>query len=95
MTAKKSTQKTIKLATAYKKLTEALATEAITGKNYRAIQKFLVAIKKKGEGLVAIKCNAKKEVLIAEAKRVLAKRCEREIRNQSFVIYEAMIAASA
>ena len=90
-TAKKSTKKSIKLSTAYRKLAEALATEAITGKNYRAIQKYLMVLKRKN--LVKIRCNSEKEVLVAEAKRVLAEQAKREVRNANFAIYEAMVAA--
>ena len=88
---RKSTKKSIKLSVAYEKLAEALETEKITGKNYRAIQKYLMVLKRKN--FVHIKCNSKKHVLIAEAKRVLARRVEIELRNANFAAYEAMVAA--
>lgn len=78
MTRNKKSTKNVKISSLYRQLIDALETEAQTGKNYRGIQKCLTALKKKG--LVNIKCNAKKEVLLSEAKKVLAIREERKIK---------------
>ena len=92
MSIKKSSKKSIKLSTAYRKLVEALETEAITGKNYRAIQKYLMALKKRG--YVKIRCNAKKEILIKEAQRVILARIEHEIHDAQRVTLPSRIKPS-
>ena len=92
MSLKKSSKKSIKLSTAYKKLAEALETEAVTGKNYRAIQKYLMVLKKRG--FVKIRCNAKKEVLIKEAQRVILAKIECEIRDAQRVTLPSRIKPS-
>ena len=89
--AKKSKPKNVKLAEAYQQLTDALATEAITGKNYRGIQKALMCLKRKK--LTQIRCNSKKICLIAEAQYLLARRAEWENKCKNFSGYSALAAA--
>ena len=68
--SKKSSNVSKAEADAIAQLQEAIATEKLTGKAYRAIQKALTVLKK--QGITKIRCNGKKSALLAEAEKILA-----------------------